>query len=199
MYVYVLLSGSLALWATRGGPTVAPEALLASREALGVQVVPGEIPIGGPLRIHRTLDPEWGGWFAGSCPGVFRAWNEGHMNPEVIQYVARCSSPLTALARSWVLQPERRSYPNFELANPGENNYPHEWHYRGKRFAHDAVVCGVGGANDGCQAWFYTARYRQYYVEVRYFGPNQPISSEEFAGLVGLLMGETEATLKSRE
>lgn len=115
----VLLSGSLALWAIRGGPSVAPEALLATRGDFWLRTVPGEIPIQGPLTIDRTLEPGWTGWFAGSCPGVL--------------------------------------------------------------------------------AWFYTARYRQYYVQIEYFGPRRAISSEEFAGLVGLLMGETEATLKSRE
>jgi hypothetical protein len=51
--------------------------------------------------------------------------------------------------------------------------------------------------SDGCQSWYYASRYRQYVVEVSYFGPNQPIRPEQFEATVANLMNETEAAFGS--
>jgi hypothetical protein len=204
LLLFGFLLAGWAVAASRCAPTRPLESLLATKEPLHLTAVvtPNGVAIREPLRIYSTFVPSTKELFSGSCARLTRSWTGGgaeNGGPELYQHIERCTNPWLAMARRWVGRPEVQPHePNFEGYDRVDHR-PRQWTYRAKRFGNAHVVCGYGGANDGCMSWYYAARYRQYNVELHYFGPDQPILPAQFERVVAALMDQTEAAFEENK
>lgn len=130
-----------------------------------------------------------GQWFR-SESNLGRVWTEAgeesdipFPSPNITQFHFRYENALLATVQYLLSRPEityRDDWPNFSLPYNRERRQPSEWDYRSGFTDQDHIVCAMG-TPDGCQIWFYWARYGQYILEVRFFAANQGMNAQMFS------------------
>jgi hypothetical protein len=143
-----------------------------------------------PIAYHAEKDAPGAEFSASQEMRMQWTRNGEHGNPPVISVNGFVySTPGRAWIHYFLSQPEIAYYNDWPNFTPGvmedAERYPEQWAYQSTSASLETVVCALGDANSGdCQIWYYWARYGQYLLQIRYFGPGLGISAEEFVVIV---------------
>jgi hypothetical protein len=114
--------------------------------------------------------------------------NGGVVNAVIVNY----EYPIIAKIYYFLQNPKwlyKDSFENFISSKPVNLN---NWKWNNKFANEESVQCGLG-SQEHCNGWFYRARYAQYFLYIRYQGPD---CVESFEGIVKSINEQFIAFLK---
>lgn len=106
--------------------------------------------------------------------------------PRIQESIYQYASPVIAMLAFEIFKPEiyyRYHRPNFYGFCEKEVCYPSDGLPFETHADQEHLVCAMGVPSD-CQEYFYWARYGQYLVMVRYFGPNMGMDLDVFSQVI---------------